>query len=68
MMHGQKNIKLHVTFIAAVRYFANLPENCTVFKICTEFCTLQLVHGVSYWLEYVVYLYLKYTKIKKNWY
>jgi hypothetical protein len=59
----------HMTkFIAAIRNFANVPENIRVFKICTEFFTEHLVHGVSYWLEYIVYLNLKYTKIKKNCY
>ena len=54
------------TFIAAILNFANVPENCTDFKTCAEFCTEHLVHGVINWLDYDVYLYLKYTKTKKN--
>ena len=66
---GQTDGRTHVTtFIAAILNFANVPENCTGFKTYTEFCTERLVHGVIYWLEYDVYLYLKYTKIKKNCY
>jgi hypothetical protein len=53
-------------FTAAIFNFANAPENCTVFKIYAEFCTKHLVHGVSYWLEYVFAIHKKLKTVIKN--
>ena len=52
------------TFIAAKLNFANVSEHCTGFKTRAELCTEHPVHGLIYWLEYDVYMYV--FEIYKN--